>query len=210
MNTCTDCQIELEKKNHGAVDELPDTLVEHVETCTACQKYQQELAEMHRVVQLTLAPTLTDIKWQRIARRARWVARRPYRKLAYTLTLTALTFVWGFFNHPTWFVTGGLLLAVLPKQIADWKKRRNELRRLCAHSVELFATVADELRSLEIGCVVDALLYTGLAALFLAVAPFANDLRPPLVVAAFFFGLAWYKIKVRRRQVNRMQSELTR
>jgi hypothetical protein len=208
MDTCTDCQIELEKKQHRAIDELPEAVARHVETCSACQAYQQELAEMQRVMQLTLAPTVAEIQWQRIARRARWVAHRPYRELAYTLTLIALTFVWGFVHPSTWLVTGGLLLYVLPDRISSWKKRRKELQRLCERSSELFAAVAKELKWLEGKCVLNALFYAALGILFVVVAPFLNDLRPPLAVAAILFVMAWYNMIVRRRRAIRMQSEL--
>jgi hypothetical protein len=208
MDTCTDVQIELERQHHGAIEELPEDAVSHVATCVACQEYRREMAEMDRVMKLELAPTLDEVRWQRIARRARWVARRPRRELACTLALIAATFAFGFVNHSTWLVSGGLVLAVLPNRIASWRKRREELRRLGPRSSELLKTVADELKTSEGRCVANALLYVALAALFVVITPFVKDLRPPLVVAALLLVMAWYDFIVRRRRVIRMQSEL--
>ena len=159
-------------------------------------------------MQLTLAPTLGESRWQRLARRARWVANRPHRELLYTLTLIVATFAFGFVQPSTWLVTGGLLLAVLPDRIANWKKRREELRHLCEHGAELLATVSKELQMLEARCVLNALFDVALALLFLVVAPFLNSLVPPLVVAAVLFVMAWYSMIVRRRRFIRMQAEL--
>ena len=67
MDTCTDIQIELERKHHGAIDALPEKAASHITTCVACQEYRRELAEMGRVMQLELAPTLDEIRWKGIA-----------------------------------------------------------------------------------------------------------------------------------------------
>lgn len=208
MDACSDFQIELERRQHNAIDELPEEAVSYLATCTAWQRYERELAEVGRVMQLELAPTLDEIHRQRIARRARRVARRPLRELAYTLTLIAATFVWGFLSHPTWLVPGGLVLTGLPNHIARWRNRRQALKRLFVNSSELLTMVADELQITETRCVAIALIYVALAALFLAITPFVRDLGPPLVVAAILFVSAGYDLIVRRRRVIRIQSEL--
>ncbi|MEM7164270.1 MAG: hypothetical protein AAF581_02330 [Planctomycetota bacterium] len=208
MDACAECQIELEKQYHGAIAALPDASASHLAACADCQTYQEQLGAMDQVLRVTLAPTTDERRWQRIAKRARWVAHKPLRELLYSSGLFTATVVFGFWNHSTWLVSGGLLLAVLPDRFAAWKRRRSELPELYENTGDFIAQMRSEIDKQRLHCLTSAFVDVGIATLFLVMTPFLKSPVPPLAVAAIFLGMAFYQVKVHRPRLTRMQAEV--
>lgn len=130
--------------------------------------------------------------WEEFGPRVRWVLRRPTRNLVGTIGFIVGCVGIGFWVPSAWMVAGGLLLAVLPKRVRDFRERRRD--NTSAGEGDLFALYRRELELTGAGHIARALIEVALALLFALVGVLAPDSRPGLVAAALLAGVAVVRV----------------